>query len=93
MLRGRAKLSVPSRRINSQTNLARHWSINFSLLRVALPSNDPLLLDQLSEWYLRRGWDAQLQKAQSSVQFIKDTNPTTAEQAVQSLIEVTDVLF
>ena len=62
-------------------------------LRVALESNDPLLLDQLSEWYLRRGWDAQLQKARSLVQFIKDTNPTTAEQAVQSLIEIADVLF
>ncbi len=62
-------------------------------LRVALESSDSLLIDQLTEWYLRRGWDAQLKKAQGLVQFIKDTNPTTAEQAVQSLTEVANVLF
>ena len=33
------------------------------------------------------------QKAQGLVQFIKDTHPTTAEQAVQSLTEVANVLF
>jgi hypothetical protein len=62
-------------------------------LRVALESSDPLLIDQLSEWYLRRGWDAQLKKARSLVQFIKDTNPTTPEQAVQSVIELANVLL
>jgi hypothetical protein len=62
-------------------------------LRVALESSDSLLIDQFSEWYLRRGWDAQLKKARSLVQFIKDRNPTTAEQAVQSVIEVANVLF
>jgi hypothetical protein len=61
--------------------------------RVALESNDPLLLDQLSKWYLRQGWDAHLKKARSLVQFIKDTNPTTGDQAVQSLIHVANVLF
>jgi hypothetical protein len=61
--------------------------------RVALESNDPLLLDQLSKWYLRQDWDAQLKKARSLVQFIKDTNPTTGDQAVQSLIYVANVLF
>jgi hypothetical protein len=61
--------------------------------RVALESDDPVFLDQLSEWYLRQGWDVQLKKARKLVQFIKETNPTTAEQAVQSLIEVANVLF
>jgi hypothetical protein len=62
-------------------------------LRVALESSDPLLVDKLSEWYLRRGWDAQLKKARSLVEFIKDTNPATPEQAVQSVIELANVLF
>jgi hypothetical protein len=62
-------------------------------LRFALESSDPLLLDQFREWYLRRDWDAQLKKARSLVQFIKDTNPTTGDQAVQSLIDVANVLF
>ena len=62
-------------------------------LRVALESSDPLLIDQFSEWYLRRGWDAQLKKARSLVQFIKNTNPATPEQAVQSVIELANVLF
>ena len=61
--------------------------------RVALELGDPLLIDQFTKWYLRRGWDAQLKKARSLVQFIKDTNPTTAEQAVQSVIEVANILF
>jgi hypothetical protein len=62
-------------------------------LRFALESSDPLLLDQFREWYLRRGWAAQLKKARSLVQFIKDTNPITGDQAVQSLIHVANVLF
>src|SRR5262245_40390851 len=62
-------------------------------LRFALESSDPLVLDQFREWYLRRDWDAQLKKAQSLVQFIKDSNPTTGDQAVQSLIAVANVLF
>ena len=62
-------------------------------LRLALESGDPLLIDQFGEWYSRRGWDSQLKKAQSLVQFIKDTNSTTAEQTVQSVIEVANVLF
>jgi hypothetical protein len=62
-------------------------------LRFALESSDPLLLDQFGEWYLRRGWDAQLKKARSLVRLIKDTNPITGDQAVQSLIEVANVLF
>jgi hypothetical protein len=52
-----------------------------------------LLIDQFTEWYLQRGWDAPLKKARSLVQFIKDTNPTKAQQAVQSVIEVANVLF
>jgi hypothetical protein len=67
--------------------------IIFRYLRVALESSDSLLIDQFSEWYLRRGWDTQLKKARSLVQFIKDTNPATPEQAVHSVIEVANVLF
>jgi hypothetical protein len=62
-------------------------------LRVELESSDPALIDQFGEWYLRQGWDAHLKKARSLVQFIKNTNPITAEQAVQSLIELANVLF
>jgi hypothetical protein len=62
-------------------------------LRVALESSDPLLIDKFGDWYLRRGWHAQLKKARSLVQFIKTTNPTTPEQGIDSLIELTRVLF
>jgi hypothetical protein len=66
--------------------ISRYWQI-------AVESSDPLLIDQLSEWYLRRGWDAQLKKARSLVQFIQDTNPATPEQAVQTVIELANVLL
>jgi hypothetical protein len=61
--------------------------------RFALESSDPPLVDQFSEWYLRRNWEVELQKAKSLVEFIKDTNPTTGDQAIQSLINVANVLF
>ena len=67
--------------------------IVFRYFRVALESSDPLLVDRFSEWYLRRDWATHLKKARSLVQLIKNTNPITGEQAVQSLIELANVIF
>jgi hypothetical protein len=67
--------------------------IIFRYMRAALESSDSLLIDRLSEWYLRRGWDAQLNKARRAVQLIQSANPTTGEKAVQALIEAANVVF
>jgi hypothetical protein len=67
--------------------------IIYRYLRIALESSDPLLVDQFGAWYLQRGWAMHLKKAQSLVQYIKNTDPLTAEQAVQSLIELANVIF
>jgi hypothetical protein len=67
--------------------------IIFRYVRVALESNDPRLIDQFDQWYTRRGWDTHLKKARAFVQSIKNTNPMAAEQAIQSLIELANVIF
>ena len=67
--------------------------IVFRYFRVALELSDPLLVDRFGEWYQRRGWAAHLNKGRNLVQLIKNTNPVTAEQAIQSLIEVANLLF
>lgn len=56
-------------------------------VRVALEANDPLLIDQFGQWYLRRGWATHLKKARNLVQFVKNTNPVTAEQALGSIVD------
>ena len=62
-------------------------------VRVALESSDPLLPDQFGEWYMRRGWDKHLRKAQNLVQFMKRTNPATPEQAIQAVIELANAVL
>jgi len=67
--------------------------IVFRYFRVALESSDPLLVDRFGEWYQRRNWSAHLKNGRNLVQLIKNANPVTAEQSIQSLIELANLFF